>query len=318
LYKGKKPAGSNEPLREITEKDMTRLIDELPENPLFTGVDDPPRLSLAGAQSKFAVYGGHDGYYYPNDNFPSTQIIKIGNNKFTDILQNELFCMMLGQNLRLNIPQAVCLCEAGGRLYLDISRYDRNVVPLQGGIFKTERIHQEDFCQALGYPSGKKYQADGGPGLRNCYQAIIKYSRNKVADAFSFLQWTAFNYLIGNADAHAKNLSFLHNKGQITLAPFYDLLSTEIYPEKITSRKIAMLVNGKDRYEKIRQKDFLAVFEQLALNPLQAMKNVSQRFVNIMKYAEILRNSLNSYKLTASPVYDDIIALIKKHMAAFV
>ncbi|MDR1859252.1 MAG: type II toxin-antitoxin system HipA family toxin [Treponema sp.] len=313
LYEGEKPAGSRKPLKEISEKDMARLIDELPDNPLLTGIENPPRLSLAGAQSKFAICGG-TGLYCPNDSYPSTQIIKIGNSKYTGIMQNELFCMTLGRNLGLSIPQSICLRKVKGRLYLDISRYDRRIVSQQGGVFKVERIHQEDFCQALGYPSSKKYQADGGPGLRDCYQAITEYSRNKVADVLSLLQWAAFNYLIGNADAHAKNLSFLHSNGGVTLAPFYDILSTEIYPEKITSRKIAMLINGKDNYEKIRRKDFFAVFRQLGLNPSQAMKNVSQRFAGIAECAKALRDRLNSDKLTASPVYDAIIAIINKRL----
>jgi len=319
LYEGEKPADLHEPLREISEKDMARLIDELPENPLFTGVDNPPRLSLAGAQSKFAVCGGlSETFFYPNDDYPSTQIIKVGSSKYTDILHNELFCMMLGQKLGLPIPRNVCLREAEGRKYLDISRYDREIAAHHGGVYKAERIHQEDFCQALGYPSAKKYQEDGGPALRKCFSAITGFSRNKVADIFSFLNWTAFNYLIGNTDAHAKNLSLLHKDGKITLAPFYDLLSTEIYPEKITSRKIAMLINGKDRYEKIRRNDFLEVYKQLGLNPLLAMKNISGFFTDIIDHADTLCDSLNESELTASPVYDDIIAIINQRIPAFV
>jgi len=319
LYEGEKPAALHEPLREISEKDMAHLIDELPDNPLFTGVDNPPRLSLAGAQSKFAVCGGlNETYFYPNDDYPSTQIIKIGGSKYADILHNELFCMLLGQKLGLPVPLNVSLREAEGRRYLDISRYDREIAVHQGGAYKAERIHQEDFCQALGYPSAKKYQEDGGPALRKCFSAITDFSRNKIADIFSFLNWLTFNFLIGNADAHAKNLSFLHNNSQITLAPFYDLLSTEIYPEKITSRKIAMLINGKDKYEKIRRKDFLEIYKQFGLNPLQAMKNVSGFFANTTEIADALRDKLNGSALTASPVYDDIIAIIHQRLSAFI
>jgi len=323
LYEGEIPYRLYEPLREITEKEMARIIDTLPENPLLTGMDNPPRLSLAGAQFKFAVCGGtgitppENRYFCPNEDYPSTTIIKIENKIYKNLLHNELFCMMLGHSLGLNIPQ-IRLCEAEGRLFLNITRYDREPeTASHDRIIKSARIHQEDFCQALGRPSGGKYQADGGPGLRNCYQAIIQYSSGKVTDAFSFLQWIAFNYLVGNADAHAKNLSFLHKNGRITLAPFYDLLSTEIYPEKFSSRKIAMLINGKDQYEKIVRKDFFALYEQLDLNPSQTMKHMTSFFANAAEKADALRGQLNSVKPCASPVYDDIIDIIKKRLPTF-
>jgi len=317
LYEGEIPYRLYEPLREIKESEMARIIDALPENPLLTGMDNPPRLSLAGAQFKFAVYGGNR-YFCPNEDYPSTTIIKIENKIYKQLLHNELFCMMLGHSLGLNIPE-VKLCEAEGRLFLNIARYDREPEPTDPDrMTKYARIHQEDFCQALGHPSGKKYQGDGGPSLRNCYQAITQYSSSKVMDALSFLQWTVFNYLIGNADAHAKNLSFLHRNGRITLAPFYDLLSTEAYPAKISSRRIAMLINGKDQYEKITRKDFLALYEQLDLNPVQTMKNIARFRAKAAEKADKLRSQLNSAKLTVSPIYDDIIDLIKNRLSTFV
>jgi serine/threonine-protein kinase HipA len=311
LYEGIIPDKTTGPLREISEKEMARIIGELPENPLLIGADNPPRLSLAGAQSKFAVCKSEKKYFYPNDSYPSTQIIKIESSIFKNILHNELFCIMLGQSLGLNVPQ-VELCETDGKLFLDITRYDRFVTA-----DKCERIHQEDFCQVLGYPSGKKYQADGGPSIRDYHKAIIKYNFNKITDSFSFLQWIAFNYIIGNTDAHAKNLSLLHKGGQVELAPFYDLLSTEIYSKKLTT-KTAMLINGKDHYEKIRKKDFMELYKQLDLNPLQTMKNVSHRFEKTMEKAQVLQKHLNSDKQTESPVYDEIIGVMEKRISAFV
>ena len=59
-----------------------------------------------------------------------------------------------------------------------------------------------------------------------------------------FLQLIVFNFLIGNADAHAKNLSILHADNGIKLAPFYDLVSTEIEDENL-SKTISMFINKK-------------------------------------------------------------------------
>ena len=324
LYEGEKPSGSDEPLRAISEKDMARIIHALPDNPLLTGMRNPPRLSLAGAQYKFAVcMGAGETFFSPNDEYPSTHIIKIGNDSYKNLLHNELFCMLLAQDAGLPVPP-VSLRAAKGSLYLNIARYDRHIAPAalaalaapsDERIYKAERIHQEDFCLALGYPSGKKYQADGGPDLRKCFQAITQYSHHKITDIFSFIQWITFNYLIGNADTHAKNISFLHKNNRVILAPFYDLLSTEIYPPRLASRKIAMLINGKYQYDTIKQKDFPELYRQFGLNPLQTMKNASRFFTHFAEKTNSLKDRLNADRLTASPVYDAIFDLIKQRLS---
>ena len=74
---------------------------------------------------------------------------------------------------------------------------------------------------------------------------LEEYSSQPIVDKRNLLQWVVFNYLIGNCDAHAKNISILFLKGKVRLAPFYDLMSTMIYPE--LSRKLAMKVGGENR-----------------------------------------------------------------------
>jgi serine/threonine-protein kinase HipA len=55
-----------------------------------------------------------------------------------------------------------------------------------------------------------KYQADGGPDLKACFDLIRAYSANPIKDFQQLMQWVFFNYLIGNMDGHAKNLSFIY------------------------------------------------------------------------------------------------------------
>jgi serine/threonine-protein kinase HipA len=105
-------------------------------------------------------------------------------------------------------------------------------------------MHQEDFCQALGYSCSKKYESDGGPGLAKCFALLDEHSTQPASDKRSLLQWTAFNYIIGNCDAHAKNLSMMISRADYRLAPFYDLLSTRAYPA--LSANFAMRI-GKQR-----------------------------------------------------------------------
>jgi serine/threonine-protein kinase HipA len=231
---------------------------------------------------------------------------------FPHLLENELFCMKLAKIILTNIPE-VELMEAEGRQYLEITRYDRY---LKNGI--VYRIHQEDFCQALGIVSGRKYQTGGGVKLKDCYGIINDYSDNRLTDIIRFMEWIIFNYLIGNTDAHAKNLSLLHGVGSkgtdgIKLAPFYDLLSTEVYPEKTVDHEIAMLINGKGKYDSLRPKDFRALFENLEQNTTNMMKTLKDIFINIIPAAEQLRNNLiDSPGDGDSSIIDKIIFIIKK------
>ena len=231
-------------------------------------------------------------------------------------MQNELFCMRLANTLQLGTPK-VDLIEDDDHSYLEILRYDRSV---NNGV--VGRIHQEDFCQALGIVSDRKYQAGGGAKLKDCYRLINEFSENRLIDITRFVEWIIFNYLIGNTDAHAKNLSLLHGDSGITLAPFYDLLSTEVYEEKIVDHEMAMLINGKGKYDSLRPKDFIALFENLELNATNMMKTLRGAFDNIVPVAEKFKETLVASELMAdtlmsdTTMYDRIIAIIKKRFNA--
>lgn len=100
MYSGKIQPHIDRPLKKIDHEALSKIIEELPNNPLLTGMDNAPRLSLAGAQSKFAVYKGTDGKYYRSDDeHPTTHIIKIANKYFNGLLENELFCMTLAKKI---------------------------------------------------------------------------------------------------------------------------------------------------------------------------------------------------------------------------
>ena len=76
FYETKPPVKSGGRLREITPAQVAEIIEKLPEDPLLTSLENPPRLSLAGAQSKFAVYKHNGKYYRSDDIHPTTHIMK--------------------------------------------------------------------------------------------------------------------------------------------------------------------------------------------------------------------------------------------------
>ena len=126
-----------------------------------------------------------------------------------------------------------------GRPFLLVSRYDRE--SLDDG--SVRRIHQEDFCQALGVPPETKYAAEGGPTLADAFALLRRLSVRPAVDVLKLLDAVIFNVIVGNADAHGKNFSILYSDGGGRLAPLYDLLSTIAYPD--LSAKFAMRVGRR-------------------------------------------------------------------------
>lgn len=100
-----------------------------------------------------------------------------------------------------------------GQPFLLVQRYDR--LPAQPpnvahAIAVTQRLHQEDFCQALGVPPELKYQNEGGPGLAQAFALVRSATRPSAPQLIKLLDFVLFNALIGNHDAHAKNFAAVH------------------------------------------------------------------------------------------------------------
>lgn len=203
------------------------------------------RISLAGVQDKLAVVVNPSGRIgLPRGTTPSTHILKPASTErrgrrgdrlaYPALVANEAMCLTLARHAGIEVPELQVL-NVDDEPALLIARYDRR--GLDGRLV---RLHQEDFCQALGIPSRQKYEADGGPGLGQALDLIRRYSSQVVEDTDAFVDRVAFNYLIGNCDAHAKNFSLLYARDGTRLSPAYDLLSTEVYDH--LSRKMAMSI----------------------------------------------------------------------------
>ena len=137
-----------------SEGTLERIINDLPRRPFLAG-EDGVSMSLAGAQYKLPVMMVDDALAIPLNGSPSTHILKPDNDHLPGSVQNEALCLALGHLVGLKTVQARSF-RAGARSYLLVQRYDRR---LHNDQF--ERIHQEDFCQALGRPPGAKYNTTG-------------------------------------------------------------------------------------------------------------------------------------------------------------
>lgn len=226
----------NDKRRELTEQELLRIVDELPHRPLMVGTDGL-RLSLAGAQDKLPVMVHGARISLPLGGTRSTHILKPEPDRFPGLAANELFCMTLARAVGLDVPN-VEYRRIGEKPCILVQRYDRKTD--ENG--RTTRIHQEDFCQAMGFPPERKYQTEGGPMLRHCISLLRDWSTAPVLDIPAFIDGLIFNVLIGNADAHGKNHSLLYSNGARRLSPFYDLVSTLAWPE--LSKSLAMKIGG--------------------------------------------------------------------------
>jgi len=248
---GQKLPERNDRYRLLSSEKLAEILKMLPRRPLMAG-EDGIRLSLAGAQDKIVVHVHDQQISLPLGGAPSTHILKPAIEHFEGVVFNEALCMKLAHAIGLQTAKAEV-----GRVenidYLLIERYDRSVLKDPGGAENLEREHQEDFCQALGIIPENKYQNEGGPSLKQCFDLLRGLSSAPVIDLQHLLDAVIFNFLIGNHDAHGKNFSLLYGS-QKRLAPLYDVLSTAYYPD--LSKKMAMKIGGEYASEKVGPKNF--------------------------------------------------------------
>ena len=228
---GENPPGPGD-VRWLDEAELAAEIRGLGEFPLgVRSSDDSIRLSLAGAQDKLPVVVEAGRVGLPLHGHPSTHIVKpasvrttrSGELRFPDLVANEAFCLTIAAELA--IPAAeVSVRNVAGERALFVERYDR---AHRGGAIV--RIHQEDMCQALAISPHHKYESSGGPSVRRIADLLDEVSVQPLVDRRSLFRLLVLNVLIGNADAHGKNLSLLHGDDGIRLAPAYDLVATQLY-----------------------------------------------------------------------------------------
>jgi serine/threonine-protein kinase HipA len=218
----------------------------------WAALGTPHRLSLAGAQDKIAVVRERDGRLrLPVGDELSTHIVKPDSLRLRGLRDLEAYGLKLARAIGLNVVDAEPI-ELAGRNALLVARYDR--VAHDDAV---ARLHQEDLCQALGYPPELKYESQGGPDLARCASLIRSELRLGPEALRGFLDWVAYNGLIANADAHAKNLALLCGEdGRRRLAPFYDLVPTAVIAESLIDREPALRIGAARSIDRVAVEDW--------------------------------------------------------------
>ncbi|CAG9204608.1 Serine/threonine-protein kinase toxin HipA [Paraburkholderia tropica] len=249
----------------LDESDIERLLLEasgaLPARADDDGDNDEPlRISLAGAQEKTALLHHEGRWLLPHGATPTTHILKlplglIGHRKvdFNTSVENEWLCLALLAAYGLPASSAR-IVTFGAQKVLAVERFDR-AVSRTGALL---RLPQEDFCQALGVAPHLKYEAEGGPGVREIAD-LLRQSQQARADIETFLAAQIVYWMMAAPDGHAKNFSLrLLPGGRFQLAPLYDVMS--IWPVagdggnqwSWHKASLAMAVWGKSRHYRMR------------------------------------------------------------------
>jgi len=239
---------------------LERILEELPSKPFLVG-EDGVSMSLAGVQTKLGVAIDDNGRIcVPINGAPSTWILKPDSERLYGGVQNEALCLALAKRLGLNAPE-VTTGKAGKRTYLMVKRYDRVE---QAGRWR--RLHQEDFCQALGKPPSAKYETNQtgipGPTLAEMFAVTRNYMQ--APDVVNLLDYVIFNVLACNTDAHAKNYSLMISGQGFKLAPIYDVMCALAW-EHVT-RNMAQKIAGKNRGEHLKRRHWQRFAADVGLN----------------------------------------------------
>jgi len=235
-------------------------------------------LSLAGASGKVGLYYDerNDAWYQPFGVAPSTHIVKQSHVRLSGIVINELLCQWTARECGIETSDSFIL-PAGGSgdsgILFATKRYDRALSNenYTSGLPCPDRLHQEDFAQALATDSFYKYEPAGGAYLKKCFELLQNNSANPLADSLKLWNIVLFNYLIGNTDAHLKNFSLMYNQNieQPLLAPAYDLISTAIYEG--STRKLSMRIGDATDLDQVCKESFRLAAKEIKLNERLAM-----------------------------------------------
>jgi serine/threonine-protein kinase HipA len=261
-------------------EDLEKVMEELPNRPYLVG-EEGVSISLAGAQTKLAVAIDDAGRIcVPMNGSPSTHILKPDAARLPGGVQNEAFCLTLARRMKIPTPN-ITTGQAGKRTYLLVQRYDRT-----NDTGRWRRLHQEDYCQALGKPPSAKYESNqtgiGGPTLEDMFEVTRRHM--PPTDRVRLLDVVIVNVLACNTDAHAKNFSIMIRGNGASLAPLYDVMCGEVWGH--VTKQLAQKIAGKSRGDDLEGRDWQRFGRACGLNPKQVLDRVSTLARSALAQAE--------------------------------
>jgi serine/threonine-protein kinase HipA len=273
--------------REVSVEELTERIAQR-QRISIANWDGKPRLSVTGVQDKLPIMIRPDGVMgFGEGDLASTHILKFGRRPDMHMIINEFICMKLAELVKL--PVARISLQRFGEPVLVVERFDRRWLG-----DKVDRLHLMDGCQMLDLPPTYKYERPFGKSGAGAHirtgaslPKLFAASRNCRIPALAIrdlLNWALFQILIGNSDAHGKNISFFVGKAGIDVAPSYDLLNIDIYKDEF-ERDLAMAVGNEFIAEKVMPYDLAEFCDESNLSQRQvatSLKNLCTATIDRM------------------------------------
>ena len=173
----------------------------------------------------------------------------------------------------INAPHASVLTAIDQTAFL-VERFDRVV----GDPF-FQRVHAEDIAQSLGRGPDSKYGVTAVQVIQ-----LLRTVDPSNELGYDFVGQLAFNTIIGNADAHAKNYSVLLRPRGIVLSPIYDAVPVLLYPE--FSQTLAMKVGGAERASQVAPDHWRKLSRQAGLDADRLVSIASTIAGNVAEHAD--------------------------------
>jgi serine/threonine-protein kinase HipA len=247
------------------------------------------RFSLAGVQLKFSMLRDADKLTLPAKSSSGEWIVKFDSPAFRNMSENEFSMLEWARAVGFEVPECHLhnvedvmgfprhYAPADSRV-LAIRRYDRSP---QG-----ERIHQEDFAQAVGLPPGKKYDQITHEAMGLLVRRLM--DEDSVDELVRRL---AFTIASGNNDAHLKNWSLIYpDTIRARWSPLYDQVAMVAWKE--FDRTLALKLAGVKEFGQIERSTFERFAEKAQMDKKRALELVDGTLERLRATWQTIASSL--------------------------
>ena len=237
---------------------------------MIRGIDEPQSSTVADRQSPSFKSATHIVKFWEPAEYP-------------ELAANEYFCLSAAKAMDLAVPEFQ-LSDDG--LALVVKRFDLK----SDGSY----LGYEDFCVLNGLPTADKYKGSYETRLfKRAREFIdIHQHRRSLEDLFKVF---VLNCAIRNGDAHLKNFGIVYADvmGHASLAPIYDLVSTQPYLPK---DPMALTLNGSTNWP---DRKALTLLGQTRCDlALQTVKRVLEETADVL--SKVAPDVVTYFKNTAT------------------
>ncbi len=210
----------------LSEAELEEVVRPMPNRIFDHSCPERMRFALPGERHKLAlVHDERDGRWaWPEAGVPSTHIVKPEPRNRPGLVANEHACTLAYRELGFPVTHTSVETIAGQSCLVS-KRFDR-----WGDGPQVERLHQESIAQALGIaPDCERRLATGKPSLHEA-SGLLR-AIGEEGNVETLMKATFCDLMIGCTELRGASAALLFGEDGPMLAPFYGVVSTEVYGE---------------------------------------------------------------------------------------